>query len=100
MRAPELDRLIGALGAQTTPQLEVEQRVWSKIAQQGAMQNHGLSFNGSLGWRLSAGAIALAVSAGFIGATLTPITQTKPIRALETWVTPGTSIAPSTILGG
>ncbi len=100
MRVQELELLIVMLGVQTTPQVNVEQRVWNKITQNDATQRHAFPLTGSLGWRLSTGAIALAVGAGFIGATLTPISQERPTQALETWVTPGAAMAPSTILGG
>jgi hypothetical protein len=101
MNERDLDQLIGALRDMPARQVDTEQRVWATIAKQSAMQEFRSPLNGTLGWKLSAGALALAVGAGFVTATLIPIAgAVKPTQALETWLTPGATMAPSTILGG
>lgn len=101
MNERDLDRLIGALKDAPALQMDIEQRVWLTIGKQSAMQDFKLQPSGTFGWKLSAGALALALGAGFLTATLIPIAgAAKPTKALETWVTPGTTMAPSTILGG
>jgi hypothetical protein len=101
MNERDLDRLIGALRDMPARRVDTEQRVWMAIAKQSALQEFSSLLNGTFGWKLSAGALALAVGAGFVTATMSPIAgAAKPTHALETWVTPGTAMAPSTILGG
>lgn len=96
-----LQRLADRADAGQTATLE--QRVWSRIALENQVVRGPIGLfqgGGHLGWRLSAGAIALAAGAGFLTATLAPPVASAREVNIEVWSSPDTPLAPSTILGG
>jgi hypothetical protein len=105
MMKPDIDDLLLSMRTQQATELpiDLEQRIWSKIArssQETAGSAGFLSTSSRLGWRLSVGAIALAAGTGFLAATLAPpVAVARPV-SVEGWMTPDVPLAPSTILGG
>ena len=105
MTKPDIDDLLLSMRTQQASELpsDLEQRIWSGIAlagQETAGSAGFLSTGSRLGWRLSAGAVALAAGAGFLAATLAPpVAVARPV-SVEGWMTPDAPLAPSTILGG
>jgi hypothetical protein len=105
MMKPDIDDLLLSMRTQQATELpiDLEQRIWSKIARSGqetAGSTGFLSTGSRLGWSLSAGAIALAAGAGFLAATLAPPVAVARPLAIESWMSPDAPLAPSTILGG
>jgi hypothetical protein len=105
MTKPDIDDLLLRMRTQQATELpiDLEQRIWSKIARSGqetAGSAGFLSTGSRLGWRLSAGAIALAAGAGFLAAALAPPVAVARPASVEVWMTLDAPLAPSTILGG
>jgi hypothetical protein len=104
MTKPNIDDLFLQLRDQnhTVAHLNLEQRVWSRIAsemQETASTGAGLFGASRLSWRLSAGAVALAAGVGFLAATLAPPVAIAHPVSVESWMSPDVPLAPSTILG-
>jgi hypothetical protein len=105
MTKPDIDDLLLSMRAQQPTELpiDLEQRIWSKIARsdhETANSAGFLSTGSGLGWRLSAGAVVLAAGAGFLAATLAPPVAVARAVSVEGWMSPDAPLAPSTILGG
>jgi hypothetical protein len=105
MTKPDIEDLLLSLRTQraTGLPIDLEQRVWARIAlagQETAGSAGFLSTGSQLSWRLSVGAVALAAGAGFLAATLAPpVAVARPV-SIEGWMTRDAPLAPSTILGG
>jgi hypothetical protein len=102
MTQPNLDTLLASLRARHYRSIDVEQAVWTRLAEDARKHPIGPSTHGPkpfFQWRTAVLAVAIATSAGFLEATLTSPIGVVASQNGASWVLPDASLAPSTLLG-